>query len=153
MNDLWRRLIDAGDDRELYIRETLPWLFTESMFENGRIVDSMIKMRLSCPFPQTTEMYARQTEACRAFDSRERIGSITAPTLVVAGRRDGLFPVERSEELAAGIPNAELVVLENGAHGFPIEIPEAFNREVLSFLGSRMEGLNFGDGGSRPGPA
>ncbi|HUV37121.1 MAG TPA: alpha/beta hydrolase [Patescibacteria group bacterium] len=132
--DVWRRLIDTGDDRELYIRETLPWLFTEGMFGNHRAVESMIKMRLSYPYPQPAYAYARQADACLAFDSRERLASITAPTLVVAGERDCLFPPGRSGELAAGIRNAELVVLEGGAHGFPIEFPDLFNRTVLSFL-------------------
>ncbi len=138
--DVWRRLIEAGGDRELYIRESLPWLFTESFFENGRVVDSMIKMRLSYPYPQPAYAYARQVGACLSFDSRGRLGSITAPTLVVAGERDSLFPPERSTELADGIRNAELAVLEGGAHGFPIEIPEAFNVTILSFLERQVGG-------------
>lgn len=132
--DVWRRLIELGGDRELYVRESLPWLFTDGMFENGRVVESMIKMRLSYPYTQPAYAYARQAGACLSFDSRGRLGSITAPALVVAGEKDGLFPPERSTELAGGIRGAELVVLEEGAHGFPIEIPEVFNGTVLSFL-------------------
>lgn len=151
--DVWRRLIDIGDDRELYIRETLPWLFTGGMFENGRAVESMIKMRLSYPYLQPAYAYARQAEACLAFDSRGRLGGIAAPTLVMGGERDALFPTERSTELAGGIRGAELVVLEGGAHGFPIEMPDAFNRTVLSFLGRRSGGISADDRGDRAGSA
>lgn len=138
--DVWRRLIEAGENRELYIRESLPWLFTESFFENTRVVDGMIKMRRSYPYPQPAGAYARQVGACLSFDSRERLGAITAPTLVVVGERDPLFPPERSTELAEGIGGAEIVVLEGGAHGFTIEIPEAFNGTVLSFLERQVGG-------------
>jgi 3-oxoadipate enol-lactonase len=138
--DVWRRLIEAGGNRELYIRESLPWLFTDRFFENGRVVDGMIKMRLSYPYPQPADAYARQVEACLSFDSRGRLGEIMAPTLIVAGEKDVLFPPERSRELAEGIGGAEIVVLEGGAHGFTIEIPEAFNGTVLSFLDRRAGG-------------
>lgn len=135
--DVWRRLTAAGGDRELFIREGLPWLYTERFFENERVVESMIKMRLAYPYAQSAAAYARQIDACLSFDSRGRLGSITAPTLVMVGARDNLFPVERSEELADGIRDAELSVLEGCAHGFPIETPEAFNETVLSFLERR----------------
>lgn len=130
--DLWRRMLAAN--RELYIRETLPWLFTDAMFENHRVVESMIKMRLSYPYSQPSHAFGRQADACLSFDSRGRAGSITSPTLVIVGEHDILFPVDLSEELAAAIGGAELAVLEGGGHGFPIEIPEAFNKSVLSFL-------------------
>jgi 3-oxoadipate enol-lactonase len=132
--DLWRRMLAVPANRELYIREILPWLFTEAMFENHRVVESMIKMRLSYPYSQPSHAFGRQADACLSFDSRGRVGSITAPTLVIVGERDILFPVDLSEEMAAAIRGAELVVLGGGGHGFPIEIPEAFNNSVLSFL-------------------
>ena len=45
-----------------------------------------------------------------------------------------LLPVKMSKELAAGIPNSELIVLEGGGHGFLVEIAERFNRAVMDFL-------------------
>lgn len=82
--------------------------------------------------------HARQFAAATEHDTRERIGKITAPTLVLVGKEDMLLPVKMSEELAAGIPNAELVVLEGGGHGFLIEIADKFNLAVLEFL-SKVE--------------
>jgi len=38
------------------------------------------------------------------------------------------------EELVSGIPNARLVVLEGGGHGFNGEIADKFNKAVLDFL-------------------
>jgi pimeloyl-ACP methyl ester carboxylesterase len=65
----------------------------------------------------------------------ERLGAITAPTLVVAGDRDPLYPVELAVELYRGIPHSALWVVPEGGHG-PIfhEQREEFVRRALPFL-------------------
>ena len=45
------------------------------------------------------------------------LSSIDAPTLVIHGTADPMFPLEHGEALAAEIPNARLLVLENAGHG------------------------------------
>jgi 3-oxoadipate enol-lactonase len=64
-------------------------------------------------------------EARRRHDSFDRLGSITAPTLVAAGRYDGIAPPANSEVLAARIPDARLEVFEGG-HGFMLQDPSAW---------------------------
>jgi 3-oxoadipate enol-lactonase len=49
-------------------------------------------------------------------DTRSQINQISVPTLVLTGRDDILIPVGFTEELAAKIPRAELVILERGGH-------------------------------------
>jgi proline-specific peptidase len=46
----------------------------------------------------------------------DRLGEISVPTLVAAGRDDFLFPPEHQEELAAGIPGARLKIIERAGH-------------------------------------
>jgi proline iminopeptidase len=46
----------------------------------------------------------------------DRLGEITVPTLVIAGRDDFVFPPEHQEQLAAGIPNAQLRIVEDAGH-------------------------------------
>jgi pimeloyl-ACP methyl ester carboxylesterase len=48
------------------------------------------------------------------FDSLSRAQTITVPTLLIHGRKDGLIPYEMSETLAAAIPNARLVERNRG---------------------------------------
>ncbi|TVT16443.1 alpha/beta hydrolase [Amycolatopsis rhizosphaerae] len=50
---------------------------------------------------------------------RERLGEITAPTLVLHGEDDPFFPIGNGEALAAEIPNAHLVRLDRVGHGLP----------------------------------
>jgi 3-oxoadipate enol-lactonase len=61
---------------------------------------------------------------------------IQAPTLVVAGERDAMFPLEHSRALAAAIPGARLEVVSGGSHGLVIEQPERTVEIVRGFLGS-----------------
>ena len=50
---------------------------------------------------------------------RKRLGEITAPTLVIHGDDDPLFPLEHGQALAREIPNAELLVLAGVGHEYP----------------------------------
>jgi pimeloyl-ACP methyl ester carboxylesterase len=49
--------------------------------------------------------------------SREPLSLITAPTLVIHGTADPMFPLEHGEALAAEIPGARLLTLERAGHG------------------------------------
>jgi pimeloyl-ACP methyl ester carboxylesterase len=72
------------------------------------------------------EAFVRQQTANAARpDSRPDLARIACPTLVVCGRQDILTPLELSEEMARGIPNATLVVIEDCAHLPTLERPQA----------------------------
>jgi pimeloyl-ACP methyl ester carboxylesterase/SAM-dependent methyltransferase len=58
-----------------------------------------------------------RTEAIERWTAR--LGEIAAPTLVIHGDEDPLFPLEHGKALAAAIPGAELVVLEHVGHELP----------------------------------
>ncbi|MBT5414975.1 MAG: alpha/beta fold hydrolase [Rhodospirillaceae bacterium] len=72
------------------------------------------------------EAYLRQQKANAArIDSRPHLGEIRCPTLAICGRQDILLPPEHSEELAAAIPGADLVYIEDCAHLPTMERPQA----------------------------
>jgi pimeloyl-ACP methyl ester carboxylesterase len=50
---------------------------------------------------------------------RPRLGEIRAPTLVLHGTEDPLFPCGHGEALAAEIPGARLLPLEGVGHEMP----------------------------------
>jgi 3-oxoadipate enol-lactonase len=75
-----------------------------------------------------------QVAAVMSHKATDRLHQITAPTLVITGDADRLVPPANSDILAQHIPNARLVKVPGGSHGFNFETPEIFNREVLGFL-------------------
>ena len=74
----------------------------------------------------------RQLEARAGHDTHDRLGAITAPTLVAAGRYDGIAPLANSEELADRIPKASLQVFEGG-HLFLLQDRTAW-ATIVTFL-------------------
>jgi 3-oxoadipate enol-lactonase len=77
----------------------------------------------------------RQLEARRHHDTHDRLASIVAPTLVAAGRYDGIAPLANSEVLAELIPDARLAVFDGG-HGFMLQDPTAWPAMADFILGS-----------------
>jgi len=54
-------------------------------------------------------------EAMR-FDSRDRLGEIECPTLIIAGAGDNAVPMHHARTLHAGIANSKLIVVEGADH-------------------------------------
>jgi 3-oxoadipate enol-lactonase len=77
--------------------------------------------------------YRRQLEARSHHDTYDRLPRISAPTLVAAGRYDGIAPVANSEAIASQIPGAELRVYDGG-HLFLLQDRQAWP-EIVGFLG------------------
>jgi len=65
-----------------------------------------------------------------------RLGEVTQPVLVLAGRHDRTCVVAAGEAIAAGIPGAELVVFERSGHMTFAEENEAYVAAVRRFLQS-----------------
>lgn len=64
---------------------------------------------------------------------RHRLPEITAPTLVMHGTDDPLFPLPHGVALAREIPNARFVELPATGHEFPRENWSVVVRELLAF--------------------
>jgi pimeloyl-ACP methyl ester carboxylesterase len=90
-------------------------------------------------FPQNEEQMQVTTEqwdADLAHDTLDRLGDITAPTLVVVGEQDLLTPHWQAKAVADAIPGArfELVTGPGSSHGLHIERPDDLLRLVTDFL-------------------
>ena len=64
----------------------------------------------------------------------DRLGEISAPTLVVAGREDFIFPPHCQAELVAGLPHAELLLVDEAGHSPHDEFPDQVLPAVRRFL-------------------
>lgn len=64
-------------------------------------------------------------------DFRDRLGEISAPTLVIAGEKDPFYSVDLFQETARGIPNAKLVLYKGVGH--PAS-GKQFGIDLLTFL-------------------
>jgi pimeloyl-ACP methyl ester carboxylesterase len=72
----------------------------------------------------------------RGWTVMDRLHEIRVPTLVMAGRDDFVFPPEHQAELAAGIPNARLHIIERAGHNPHSEQPAEVMEALRDFLGA-----------------
>ncbi|CCG03636.1 alpha/beta fold hydrolase [Blastococcus saxobsidens] len=90
-------------------------------------------------FPQTEDQMqvtVEQWDADLAHDTLDRLGGITAPTLVIVGEQDLLTPPWQAKKVADAVPGArfELLTGPGSSHGVHVERPEDVVRIVTGFL-------------------
>jgi len=78
-------------------------------------------------------------ESLEGFDLRPRLGEIRVPALVVAGAQDRAVTVSRAKELANGLREGKLRVIEKSGHYPFIEAPDQFLAGVREFLGIKTK--------------
>lgn len=71
---------------------------------------------------------------CADADLTHQVPSLSADTLLIWGRLDGIVPVQHGAALRAVLPHARLDVLERCGHLPMVEKPETFHRLLYDFL-------------------
>lgn len=117
----------------------------------GALVEGMLRVVLS---DETRNRRPEVVEALRAImvqsdaawigaleamknraDSSTLLGSIRAPTLILAGEHDVLSPPEVARDMHERISDSRLVVIDGAGHISNLESPAAFNSALDRFLG------------------
>jgi pimeloyl-ACP methyl ester carboxylesterase len=74
----------------------------------------------------------------RALYSHARFPALEAlkrvEVLAICGTRDALTPLAHSEAIVSALPNADLVVVEDGGHVALLEHPDTVNAAIMEFL-------------------
>ncbi len=104
--------------------------------EFGQLVEQLLPL-----FPSTEQQIrttVEQWDADLAHDTLDRLGSISAPTLVVAGEQDLLTPPWHGRQVADTIPGAQLHVFTGpgSSHALGVERVEEFLPLVQGFIAS-----------------
>jgi pimeloyl-ACP methyl ester carboxylesterase len=127
-------LVDLAD-REGMAALAERWL--PPMVHEGRTADPALMEPLKAMVTRASpDQHRRQIRALLDRpDTRPLLPTIACPTLVMVGRQDRWSPLGQHEEIAALIPDATLVVIEDSGHMAPVEQPEAVTRALLAWLG------------------
>ncbi len=131
---LWGEILDVeGLSREQIFRRGIEYTTTPEFFTSQlEMAERVVAMRMKQPQPAYS--FKLQFDSAVAHDTRERVGRVRAPTLVLAGRQDRVVPLELVEKLCRAIPGARLAVVENAGHLVFLEQPEVVNRLLVEFL-------------------
>jgi pimeloyl-ACP methyl ester carboxylesterase len=109
----------------------LPLFIHRSRLGDEELVNTVKKMARNIG----RDAFVRQEEAIMSrSDSRALLPTIAVPTLVLCGRQDAVAPLDRHEEMAAGIPGARLEVIEECGHLSTLERPAEVSAALRAWL-------------------
>ncbi|PIR19951.1 MAG: hypothetical protein COV45_08210 [Deltaproteobacteria bacterium CG11_big_fil_rev_8_21_14_0_20_47_16] len=126
---------EANVPDEVIIETILPWLYSDTFFNDPEGVAKTIAIIMANPYPQTLEGLKAQAHACLEKELPPKISGIKTPTLVIAGQEDVLFPLHCSEYLHQKIAGSQLAVLSQSGHITQVEQTDLFCKAVVDFLG------------------
>ncbi|MET7685891.1 alpha/beta hydrolase [Streptomyces sp. NPDC005423] len=124
----FQNALGAADDEQVSarLREALPVYFADFWARREEFADFLADVRICAE--------AATAPDAEPFDVRDRLGEITAPTVVISGRRDFICGPRWSVMLRDGIPGARLTVLEHSGHFGHVEQPAQFVRAITDLL-------------------
>ena len=146
------RNLAAFEPVELREQVTSSWEREKSVRTQEEVVQGLHDQwpfQCADPHDPRIEDYVRHTagaiystDVLRRFASEEyggievedRLGDVSQPVLVLAGRRDRTCSVEAAQAIAEGVRQGELVVFESSGHMTFVEENEAYIRTVRDFL-------------------
>jgi len=121
---------DGGSSYPLHERPS-PEVMAGIVDTRPEVAGSLLELFGARPTPKEPG-YERQLQARRAHDVWDRLPRVTAPTLVQAGRFDGIAPPDNSRRIASRIPGARLETYDGG-HAFYFQDERAW-ADAVAFL-------------------
>lgn len=99
-----------------------------------RLHDTVLAQRINAmTLRQGRDVFVRQNAMLRA-DGAAVLRGLTCPVLVLCGRHDVLTPPALHAEMAALMPQAQRVVVEDSGHMSPMEQPAAVTAAMRAWL-------------------
>jgi 3-oxoadipate enol-lactonase len=130
---LWEDLAKA-QGVPFVMRDVMLWAFTGPFFEtNPEDAAAFSEAMASLEMPLAA--YLSQLSVIQTHNALNRLGTLTMPTLVVAGEQDILIPVRLSQLIHEEIPGSSWVTVPGG-HACLWEFPDAFNTVFVDFVRS-----------------
>lgn len=129
----WWRALEAGG-YNLMLDIMLPTVLSEEYFDHPTVpLESLKNVRKG--MNENREAILKLMMATRERgDYREQLQKIEAPTLIVQGQKDMLFPPHMAEEVHKNIPGSELKIIPFAGHTLNLERVQEVATVILEFL-------------------
>lgn len=103
-----------------------------SKYRKTTSVDNFINFRMNDDNPQPAFAYLQQLRALESCDLCEKVGEISAPTIIIAGEEDKLISLENSLWLNSHLINSKLYTFKRIGHMVPVEAPDKLANVLVS---------------------
>ncbi|PWB80674.1 MAG: hypothetical protein C3F08_03845 [Candidatus Methylomirabilota bacterium] len=119
------------------VREALTQIIHDDRLITEAVVERQYRISRLTGTARVVASTIRYTDEVARY--ADALATLRAPTLIIWGQQDDLFPVEIGQRLHASIPNSTLIVIPDSGHIPMWETPDQTNQAILEFLGSRSE--------------
>ncbi|UGV29189.1 alpha/beta hydrolase [Rhodopseudomonas boonkerdii] len=113
-----------------------PTAIAPSLHPKRRLDNALIDRIRQMGIRLGADTFRRQSALARTGDL-DQLAAVRCPTLVVAARNDDLRSEVEASELAHGIHDATLMVIENSGHMIPLEQPALLAKTITNWLRHR----------------
>ncbi|WLR59106.1 alpha/beta fold hydrolase [Guptibacillus hwajinpoensis] len=131
--DSWKKLIqrvEGGEFQEI-VQSLLPKLIHPTALTDRNLTNTIIQMAENIG-PQA---YIRQLKAVGTrTDARERLKSVSCPTLLLVGKEDGVCPPNFHQDMHHLLPNSSFITIKNCGYLSSLEAPEEVTSAMREWL-------------------
>jgi len=138
LRDIGRGWIATGKTRngQAYYQTTIPVIYSPHYYQTKIEWMRRREIQLIPIFsnPDFLDAMERLTLSAESYDSRTRLGTITAKTLIVSAEEDYLTPLDNQKDLYDHIKGSEWIKIPVAGHASMYERPLLFTSLVLGFI-------------------
>lgn len=124
----------AGCSPRAMIENSMGWTFSSAFLEQPGVIEKIINLRLSNPFPMSVRGYRNQLSALLNFDSQSWVNQILSRCLVIGSDLDMIMPATGIQRMSKLIPEAQYQCISGAGHAPFIEKPQEFVEILKNFL-------------------
>ena len=134
----WQTLAREGRWQELRVDMASVTVSGETNKRLARLFMGMFG-RLIIKAPSDAQDFLTTLGADLGHDTTERLGEISAPSLIIGGSEDPFYSEDTIRETAEKIPDATLRLYDGVGHGVPKERKRRYEQDALAFLADHRE--------------
>jgi proline-specific peptidase len=120
---------------KLFFKVMAPYVYSNSFYEEkGEWLENRADQFAKSVTKEWLDAFISLSENFLTLDITNELSNIKVPTLVISGEEDILKPPYYGKIIKNKIPDSELKIINNSAHGLFAEKPKKFNQLVGEFL-------------------
>ena len=124
----------GGGDGGKVLEALLPGTYTPEYLEAQKATLAFHKTWVRAMPTIFFKGFVSMLSSMEGLDLTPHLGAVRCPVLIVAPELDKVFPPERSQAMAAGIPQARLEIVPGAPHGIVVERADETARLLLDFI-------------------